>query len=44
MVLECAVIVKAEVIVSGDNDLLSLSGFQGIPIVTAADFLVMTAG
>ena len=36
-VLACAVAAEADLIVSGDRDLLSLRIFQGIPIVTAAD-------
>ncbi len=32
---------KADVIVSGDNDLLALTSFAGIPIVTASQFLSM---
>jgi hypothetical protein len=30
---------KAEIIVSGDSDLLALNPFRGIPIVTPAIFL-----
>jgi predicted nucleic acid-binding protein len=30
---------KAEIIVSGDSDLLALNPFRGIPIVTPATFL-----
>jgi putative PIN family toxin of toxin-antitoxin system len=37
--LELAVNGKAEVIVSGDGDLLDLNPFRGIPIVTPATFL-----
>lgn len=37
--LEVAVAGKADVIVSGDEDLLVLNPFSGIPIVTPADFL-----
>jgi uncharacterized protein len=32
---------KADYIVSGDRDLLELTPFQGIPIVTPAEFLAM---
>lgn len=39
-VLECAVDGKAQYIVTGDRkDLLSLGKFQGIPIISAKDFL-----
>jgi uncharacterized protein len=34
-VLECAVAATADVIVTGDNDLLVMGSFQGIPIITA---------
>jgi putative PIN family toxin of toxin-antitoxin system len=39
VVLACAVAAKADFIVSGDDDLLVLSKFQDIPIVTVADAL-----
>jgi uncharacterized protein len=38
-VLACAVAAEADVIVSGDNDLLMLKSFQGIPIISAAEAL-----
>jgi putative PIN family toxin of toxin-antitoxin system len=38
-VLACALAAKAEIIVSGDKDLLDLREYQGIPILTAADAL-----
>jgi putative PIN family toxin of toxin-antitoxin system len=38
-VLACAVAAGAELIVSGDSDLLDLKAYQGIPIVTAAEAL-----
>jgi putative PIN family toxin of toxin-antitoxin system len=38
MILECAVLAGAQVIVSGDKDLLSLGSYQGIRIVTPAEF------
>jgi len=41
MVLACAVEGRADYIVSGDRDLLSLQSYQGIPIVRAAEFLRM---
>jgi putative PIN family toxin of toxin-antitoxin system len=37
--LECAVEGRAEYIVSGDDHLLALREYQGIPIVSPADFL-----
>ena len=40
-ILECAVAGKAEFIVSGDHHLLDLKTYQGIQIVTAADFLTL---
>jgi putative PIN family toxin of toxin-antitoxin system len=39
IVLEAAVSVPVDVIVSGDEDLLVLEQFQNIPIVTVKDFL-----
>ena len=38
-ILECAVLGNVDFIISGDNDLLSLKEFRGIPIVTASDYL-----
>jgi len=38
-VLACALAAQAELIVSGDNDLLGLKEYQGIPIVTPAEAL-----
>ena len=38
-VLECAVCAKADIIVSGDNDLLNLKNYLGINIITAKKFL-----
>jgi len=43
-VLECAVAAASEVIVSGDSDLLQLSTFRGIPLLTVAAFLVRFEG
>ena len=34
-VLACALLARADFIVSGDNDLLALDSYQGIPIVSA---------
>jgi putative PIN family toxin of toxin-antitoxin system len=39
MVLGCAVGGKSDYIVSGDQDLLVLGQYEGIPIITAAEFL-----
>jgi uncharacterized protein len=38
-VLACAVAAKAEAIVSGDDDLLRLGSYEGIPILTAPEML-----
>lgn len=38
-VLACALAARADLIVSGDDDLLSLKHYQGIPIVTPAHAL-----
>jgi putative PIN family toxin of toxin-antitoxin system len=38
-VLACAVAVKANAVVTGDNDLLSLKSFQGIPIINVRSAL-----
>ena len=38
-ILECAVTVEADLIVTGDHDLLRLREFEGISIVRLADFL-----
>ena len=38
-VLECAVTAKAELIVTGDSDLLSLGVYEGIEIIQVAEFL-----
>ena len=43
MFLACAVEGRADYIVSGDQDLLTLESHQGIPIVTAAEFLRILA-
>jgi len=39
VVLACAVAARAEAIVSGDNHLLDLKQYEGIPILTAAQLL-----
>ena len=41
MVLEAAVAGQADVVVSGDKDLLTLSPFEAIPILSPAAFLRM---
>lgn len=38
-VLACAMAARADLIVSGDNDLLSLQSFQGMRVVTPAEAL-----
>ncbi len=38
-VLECALSVKTDYVVSGDKHLLNLKGFKGVKIVSAKDFL-----
>ena len=43
MFLACAVEGHADYIVSGDQDLLTLGSYEGIPIVTAAEFLRVLA-
>ena len=43
MFLACAVEGRADYIVSGDQDLLSLESYQGISIVTAREFLGILA-
>jgi predicted nucleic acid-binding protein len=42
-VLALALAARAELIVSGDNDLLVLQQFEGIPIVTPAQALALVA-
>lgn len=42
-VLACAVAACAEVIVSGDSDLLALESYEGIPIITAAQLMARIA-
>jgi putative PIN family toxin of toxin-antitoxin system len=42
MVLECAVMGNADVIVTGDKKhLLPLGSYEGVPVVSPADFLAM---
>jgi predicted nucleic acid-binding protein len=43
-VLACALAARAQLIVTGDRDLLSLKTFRGIPIVNAAEAIrIITA-
>lgn len=39
--LEAAVSGKADVIVSGDNDLLTMTSYAGVPIISPGQFLMM---
>ncbi len=39
MVFECAVKAKAEIILSGDNDLLSVKTYRSIEVLTARQYL-----
>jgi predicted nucleic acid-binding protein len=41
MVLECAVAAGAQCVVSGDKDLLVLNPYNGIRIVSPAEFLAL---
>jgi len=38
-ILECAILGDVDFIISGDSDLLSLKDFQGIPIITASEYI-----
>jgi len=40
MVIECALIAQAQIIVSGDKDLLSLEMYSGIRVVSPAAYLM----
>lgn len=40
-ILECAVVGRADLIVTGDKDLLSLGEYEGVRIVTARQYLEM---
>lgn len=42
-VLACAVTTRAEVIVSGDSDLLALESYEGISIITASQLMARIA-
>lgn len=39
MFIACAILAKVKIIVSGDADLLELSGYQGIHVMKPRDFL-----
>jgi uncharacterized protein len=39
MFLECAIVAQAKIIVSGDNDLLTLHPYRGIEILNVNEFL-----
>jgi putative PIN family toxin of toxin-antitoxin system len=39
MFLECAIRARADLLIAGDKDLLVLSAFEGIPIVTPAAYV-----
>ena len=39
IIIACAIEAEADVIVTGDQHLLSIGSYHGIPIVTAVDFL-----
>jgi predicted nucleic acid-binding protein len=39
MFLECAALAKADRLVSGDKDLLTLGAYKGTRIVTASEYL-----
>ena len=40
-ILECAVAAGADYIVSGDNDLLRLGQYDGMPVMNPSDFLAL---
>ncbi len=41
MFLECASLARAEVLVSGDKDLLAIKNYRGIRIMRAAEYLAL---
>ena len=43
-IIACAVVGKADLIVSGDRHLLTMREYQGIPIIRPVDFLRMVGG
>ena len=44
VLLACAVAARADLIVSGDDDVLALKQYRGIPIITPAQALRRIAG
>ena len=44
IILECAVAAKAEYIITGDDDLLSIGEYKSITIMNSADFLKIVSG
>ena len=44
IILECAVAAKAEYIITGDDDLLSIKKYKNTTIVNSADFIKIVAG
>jgi predicted nucleic acid-binding protein len=40
-VLALAIAAKVELVVSGDNDLLSLGSFEGVPIIGPAEAIAL---
>ena len=42
MVLECALRAKADLLISGDRDLLVLRQFEGTKIITPAQYVAST--
>jgi putative PIN family toxin of toxin-antitoxin system len=38
-ILECAILGNVDRIISGDNDLLVLKAYRGIPIITASEYI-----
>ncbi len=43
-VLACAIAAKANLVVSGDRDLLTLKAFRSIPIITPAEAVQILGG
>ena len=44
IILECAVAAKADYIITGDDDLLSIKEYRSIAILNSADFLKIVSG
>lgn len=40
-ILECATVGKADVIITGDKEMLKLGSYKGIKIITLKDYLAM---